>query len=61
MNQLSSSARAHTYAAYLSDGSEADMEYNLPLNSPMDLDALDEYLSELLLTTAWVCRTSMVF
>ena len=22
------------------------MEYNLPLNSPMDLDALDEYLSE---------------
>jgi hypothetical protein len=38
------------------------MEYSLPLNGVIDLDALDEYLmSDIPLTTAWVCRTLTAF
>jgi hypothetical protein len=38
------------------------MEYNLPLNVPIDLDALDQYLMPTVLrTTAWACRTLMAF
>ena len=44
MNRLSNPACAHTCSATSVTGSEADMEYNLPLNSPINLDALDDYL-----------------
>ena len=44
MNRLSNPP-VPTHALLTSaTGSEADMEYNLPLNSPIDLDALDDYL-----------------
>ena len=44
MSGLSNPACAHTCSATSATVSEADMEYNLPLNGPIDLDALDDYL-----------------
>ena len=44
MDGLSNPACAHTCSASVAMGSDAYMEYDLPLNGPIGLDALDDYL-----------------
>jgi hypothetical protein len=44
----------------LTTRNEGDMEYNLPLNGSIDLDALDDYLmSDHARTTVWAYPISM--